>query len=100
MQTGPDGSFVYVARPDQTVEMRKVRTMSVGEPRLVVEQGLAAGERVVTDGQLRLVPGARYEARDSRATDPRNGQAAPRDAKTTPRDARGEVPRTGAQLRG
>lgn len=72
VQTGPEGSFVYVARPDRTVEVRKVRTLSVGEPRLVVEQGLAAGERVVTDGQLRLVPGARYEARETRA-DPRDG---------------------------
>lgn len=72
VQTGQDGSFVYVARPDRTVEMRKVRTLSIGEPRLVVEQGLAAGERVVTDGQFRLVPGARYEARESR-TDPRDG---------------------------
>lgn len=72
VQTGPEGSFVYVARPDRTVEVRKVRTLSVGEPRLVIEQGLAAGERVVTDGQLRLVPGARYEAREARA-DPRDG---------------------------
>ena len=85
VQTGPDGSFVWVARPDRTVEMRKVRTLSVGESRLVVQQGLADGERVVTDGQLRLVPGARYEARDAR-TDPREGQAAPRDAQAAPQN--------------
>lgn len=63
LQTGPDGTFVYVARPDKTVEVRKVRTRTVGEQRLLVEQGLVAGETVVTDGQLRLTPGATIEVR-------------------------------------
>ena len=71
LQTGPQGGFVYVARPDRTVELRPVRTLSGGEPQLVVTQGLAAGEQVVTDGQLRLVPGARYEPRaDANAARP------------------------------
>lgn len=63
LQSGPEGGYVYRARPDGTVEMRKVRTLAVGEPDLVVLEGLAAGDRVVTDGQLRLTPGARFEAR-------------------------------------
>lgn len=70
LQTGPEGGYVYVARPDGTVEMRKVRTLAVGEPQLVVLEGLAAGERVVTDGQLRLVPGARFEARGDNRSAP------------------------------
>ncbi|HMN80919.1 MAG TPA: efflux RND transporter periplasmic adaptor subunit [Burkholderiaceae bacterium] len=64
LQSGPDGNFMYVARPDQTVEVRKVQTISLAGRELVVEQGLAVGERVVTDGQLRLTPGARYEVRE------------------------------------
>ena len=63
LQAGPDGNFVYVARADQTAEVRKVQTMSVGGGRLVVERGLNPGEKVITDGQLRLTPGARYEVR-------------------------------------
>lgn len=64
LQSGPDGNFMYIARPDQTVEVRKVQTISLAGRELVVEKGLAAGERVVTDGQLRLTPGARYEVRE------------------------------------
>jgi multidrug efflux system membrane fusion protein len=63
LQAGPDGNFVYVARADQTAEMRKVQTLSIGSNRLVVEKGLNPGEKVITDGQLRLTPGAKYEVR-------------------------------------
>ena len=64
LQAGPNGSFVYVAKPDQTVEIRRVKVLPAGRDRLIVETGLAAGDKVVTDGQLRLTPGARYEARE------------------------------------
>ena len=64
LQSGPDGTFVYVAKADGTVEVRKVQTMSAGRARtLVVIAGLQEGEKVVTDGQLRLAPGAKYEVR-------------------------------------
>ena len=63
LQAGPNGNFVYVAKPDQTVEVRRVQTLPSGRDRLIVEKGLSPGEKVVTDGQLRLTPGARYEAR-------------------------------------
>jgi membrane fusion protein, multidrug efflux system len=65
LQSGPDGNFVYVAKPDRTVEVRKVQTRQADERRLIVLAGLAAGEKVVTDGQVRLTPGSRYEARDA-----------------------------------
>jgi multidrug efflux system membrane fusion protein len=59
IQVGQDGQFVYVVKPDMSVESRAVVTgMSVGES-VVIDKGLSAGERVVTEGQLRLVPGAR-----------------------------------------
>lgn len=64
MQAGPNGNFVYVAKPDQTVELRLVQTISGGDKQmLIVEKGLKPGEKVITDGQLRLTPGARYEVR-------------------------------------
>ncbi len=71
LQTGPEGTFVYVARPDQTVEVRRVATRSLGNQKLLVDSGLQPGEQVVTDGQLRLAPGARFEVRDA----PRRAQA-------------------------
>lgn len=75
LQAGPDGNFVYVAKADNTVEMRKVQTLSIGPQRLVVEKGLNPGEKVITDGQLRLTPGARYEVRTpSRPEIPKDGK--------------------------
>ncbi len=64
IQTSQQGQFVYVVKPDRTVEMRPVTSaVAVGEE-TVIEKGLAAGETVVTDGQLRLTPGARVETGD------------------------------------
>jgi multidrug efflux system membrane fusion protein len=61
LQTGQQGLYVFVVKPDTTVESRPVTTgMAVGEE-TVVESGLKAGEIVVTDGQLRLVAGSRVE---------------------------------------
>jgi len=65
VQTGQEGQYVYVARPDRTVEARPVTTGEIFEGRTVVEKGVQAGEEVVTDGQLRLVPGAKVEARQA-----------------------------------
>jgi multidrug efflux system membrane fusion protein len=61
IQVGQDGQFVYVVQPDMSVESRAVVPgMSVGDE-VVIDKGLAAGERVVTEGQLRLVPGAKVQ---------------------------------------
>jgi multidrug efflux system membrane fusion protein len=58
VQPGQGGSYVYVVKPDSTVEARSVRTTDYPGNLAVVESGLTAGERVVVDGQLRLAPGA------------------------------------------
>jgi multidrug efflux system membrane fusion protein len=63
VQIGQDKSFVYVAKADGTVEMRTVKTGTSIESMTVIEEGLQPGEQVVTDGQLRLVPGAKYQAK-------------------------------------
>lgn len=59
VQTGQQGLFVYVIKPDMSVEMRPVTTGPSLDGRVVVETGLETGERIVTDGQLRLTPGAK-----------------------------------------
>ena len=61
VQAGQQGSFVFVVKPDSTVESRPVKVGRRLPRELVIEQGVKAGEQVVTDGQLRLVPGARVE---------------------------------------
>jgi membrane fusion protein, multidrug efflux system len=58
VQAGQQGSFVYVVKADRTVEARVVKVGQTLERRVVIDKGLAAGERVVTDGQLLLFPGS------------------------------------------
>ncbi len=66
VQTGQKGPFVFVVKEDATAEARPVVvSRTVGEES-VIESGLKAGEKVVTDGQLRLTPGAKVEFKDSK----------------------------------
>ena len=64
VQTSQNNQFVYVVKPDQTVEARPVTVKRTMNNETVVE-GVQPGEMVVTDGQLRLVPGARVEIKNS-----------------------------------
>jgi len=59
IQIGPNGPYVFVIRPDSTVELRLVKPDRMVGDKTVVAQGIAAGERVVVDGQLRLGNGTR-----------------------------------------
>jgi membrane fusion protein, multidrug efflux system len=61
VKPGQQGQMVYVVKPDQTVEPRNVRAGAIHGNQVVIEQGLAAGETVVTDGQLLLYPGAHIQ---------------------------------------
>jgi multidrug efflux system membrane fusion protein len=61
VQIGQDKSFVYVVKFDSTVEMRVIKTGAIADTMTVIEDGLKPGEQVVTDGQLRLVPGAKVQ---------------------------------------
>jgi len=58
VQTGQTGAYIYVVKPDQTVELRPVTAGFSAGGETVIEAGLKVGEKVVTDGQLRLTPGA------------------------------------------
>ena len=61
VQVGQTGQFVYVVKPDMTVESREVVPGMVVGDSVVIDKGLAAGETVVTEGQLRLVPGTKVQ---------------------------------------
>jgi len=61
IQTGQEGTFVFVVKPDSTVELKTVKRAFTLNGSSVISEGLAGDETVVTDGQLRLVPGARIE---------------------------------------
>ncbi|HRD50219.1 MAG: efflux RND transporter periplasmic adaptor subunit [Candidatus Competibacter sp.] len=61
VQQGPEGSFVFVVKPDRTVEVRPVAVTLMQSGIAVIGQGLRDGETVVTDGQLRLSPGAKVQ---------------------------------------
>jgi multidrug efflux system membrane fusion protein len=67
VQTGQEGQYVFVLKPDQTVEMRAVVAGQSMGPETVIEKGLQPGETVVTDGQLRLVDGAAVEVKQAAA---------------------------------
>jgi len=61
VQDGQKGQFVYVVKPDQTVEARNVTVARTFAESSIVEQGLKEAETVAVDGQLRLKPGAKVE---------------------------------------
>ena len=68
VQTGQQGTFVFVVQPDQTVDLRPVTVARIAGDDTVVQAGVAAGDTVVTDGHLRLVPGSRISVKNSSAT--------------------------------
>jgi multidrug efflux system membrane fusion protein len=66
IQTGQNGSFVYVVKDDKTVDQRAVVTGARVDQDMVVNEGLENGETVVIEGQLRLAPGSKVVVRDGR----------------------------------
>jgi membrane fusion protein, multidrug efflux system len=68
VQRGQKGDYLFVVKPDMTVEMRSIETGQRLDGETVIRKGVAAGDKVVTDGQLRLFPGARIEVADRGAS--------------------------------
>lgn len=63
VQQGPDGEYAWVVQVDSTVKMQKVETAgTVDGGGVLVSSGLAAGDRVVTEGQFRLKTGIKIAA--------------------------------------
>ena len=67
VQTGQQGTYVFVVKPDQTVDLRNVVVERTSGEQSVIKSGLAPGETVVTDGQLRLNPGTRVSVKNDQA---------------------------------
>jgi multidrug efflux system membrane fusion protein len=65
IQDSQQGKIVFVVKPDKTVEQRIVHIRRTANAETVVADGVKAGEMVVTDGQLRLVPGTRVTIRSA-----------------------------------
>ncbi len=59
VQSGQQGDYIFVVKPDKTVDVQQVKVGQTFNNQTEVLQGLTAGETVVTDGQVRLVPGAK-----------------------------------------
>lgn len=62
VQTGQQGRYVFVVKPGATVDSRPVDAGREVEGQIVIAQGVKPGETVVTEGQLRLFPGAKVQA--------------------------------------
>ena len=61
IQSGQNGPYLFVAMPDQIVEMRKIELAGAESNRMAIASGLTSGERIVVQGQLRLHQGARWQ---------------------------------------
>ena len=74
VQTGQEGSYVFVVKPDMTVDLRTVVVQRQVAEATVVSSGVQPDEIVVTDGQLRLVAGSKVSIKSSPAPDTAKGQ--------------------------
>ncbi len=77
IQQGQQGYYVYVIKADDTVDMHTVEVVQRLGGVATIRDGVQGGDRVVTDGQLRLMPGAKVEIKTAAAQAP----AAPGGAK-------------------
>jgi len=63
VQTGQKGPYAFVLKPDSTVDLRQIKVALSDGAKTAVTEGIAPGERVVTDGQMRLTQGTRVRER-------------------------------------
>jgi membrane fusion protein, multidrug efflux system len=89
VQIGRDGKYVFVVKPDMTVESRGVTADRTQGDLSVVTAGIDVGEQVVTDGQVRLTPGAKVQLRASGAG-PNGDTTAPASAQGRGSKAKGK----------
>jgi membrane fusion protein, multidrug efflux system len=84
IQAGQQGQYVFVVKPDSTVESRPVVVAFANGPSTIIRKGVQSGERVVTDGQLRLVTGTRVDVKSASPTSPAPAATSPAAAPTSP----------------
>src|SRR3954466_12458321 len=66
VQSGQQGTYVYVIKSDNTAELRPVTVARTHGDDSIIRSGVKPGETIVTDGQLRLVPGSRVSVKGGR----------------------------------
>lgn len=76
VQQGADGNFLYAVKADDTVEVRKLEIIASHQGMTAIGKGVEVGETVVTDGQLRLTPGATVKAKPAGGAAPASPAAA------------------------
>ncbi len=74
VQRGPQGTYVFTVKTDNTAEMRPISVSLTVGSLAAVDQGLRIGEQVVTDGQDKLQPGTRVEVRGGQPSRPKIAQ--------------------------
>jgi len=87
IQSGPKGKFLYLVKPDKTVELRPVETGESQDGDTAITKGLAVGEPVVVDGAERLREGSKVIVKEPGQTRGQNGstpQGQVRDRKPPP----------------
>jgi multidrug efflux system membrane fusion protein len=77
VQHGPDGDFVWVIKPDSTVQVQSIETGTVQADQAAIESGLAAGDKVVVDGFDKLVPGSHVSVKQQPTTSSASSGSAP-----------------------
>ena len=65
VEAGQEGQYVYVVKSDKTAEVRPVVAGDTINQETIIENGISPGEIVVTDGQLRLIPGVKVEYQET-----------------------------------
>jgi multidrug efflux system membrane fusion protein len=73
VQRGPSGAFAFVITPDLTAEVRPITVAQIELGQALITSGLAAGERVVVDGQYKLKPGSKVKLPEPAGAGPRKG---------------------------
>jgi multidrug efflux system membrane fusion protein len=76
VQQGPNGAFVYVIDPNNTVESRPVKVAEISGGQALIDSGLKANEQVVVDGQYKLQPGTRVTMLHGKAAEEAIAQSA------------------------
>lgn len=84
VQSGQGFAFVYVVASDNTAQLKRVEPGPTVENRTAILRGLSGGETVVTDGHLRLTPGATVHAAAEPASAPASAPGATATRKAAP----------------
>src|SRR6478609_524760 len=92
VQRGPNGTFVYVVKDDNTVAIRPIAVQKQDETQTVVKSGVEANERVVTTGFVRLTDGSKVAVGSANATPTPAERAPPRDGQKRQRQRGSNAP--------